>query len=497
MKNHSRLLNGVFIAASELVSCIALVGAVAVCASASDEEEQLLTTTALVQQQMNDRSKKRKTLEQLTEQPLKKERAKFPYDREAGRKHVKYYFVGEHAILPDRKFQEVFHISRLVFGRVNLILERDNPFFRDGYDCTHTRKICPTAKGLAAMKKLSTGGASSSVYTEFEMGLSTVDKCLKEFCKSVSQSWELRSTYLRPMTKADARRVVARHKEMHGVNGQLGSLDCTHFPWVSCPAALKGQHQSKEKIPTIVMESVADYDLWIWFASIGYAGSNSDMVIWEKSPLHNKLVNGDISELDFRYTIGDDTFELLYFLTDGIYPELSRFVKGYQEPADLDRKRYTKWQESSRKDVERSYGVLKKKFPILKGIRLYDKEEIISMVETCIILHNMMVEERMQSGHVESDKFYVNDNNDEDNEEGGEIVNDDQTDEDEALVQDRNGIEFSWSKNAHVTPNEERNQGVDREVQNGWSHERYDALHDHNEHVRLRLAIVKHLKRMY
>ena len=94
MKNHSRLLNGVFIAASELVSCIALVGAVAVCASASDEEEQLLTTTALVQQQMNDRSKKRKTLEQLTEQPLKKKRAKFPYDREAGRKHVKYYFVG-------------------------------------------------------------------------------------------------------------------------------------------------------------------------------------------------------------------------------------------------------------------------------------------------------------------------------------------------------------------------------------------------------------------
>ena len=91
----------------------------------------------------------------------------------------------------------------------------------------------------------------------------------------------------------------------------------------------------------------------------------------------------------------------------------------------------------------------------------------------------------------------MNDNNDEDNEEGGEIVNDDQTDEDEALVQDRNGIEFSWSKNAHVTPNEERNQGVDREVQNGWSHERYDALHDHNEHVRLRLAIVKHLKRMY
>ena len=104
-----------------------------------------------------------------------------------------------------------------------------------------------------------------------------------------------------------------------------------------------------------MMESAADYDLWIWFASIGYAGSNSDTVIWDKSPLHNMLVNGELKELDFRYSIGGETFDTLYFLTDGIYPELSRFVKGYQEPIGVDKKRFTKWQESSRKDVEREY----------------------------------------------------------------------------------------------------------------------------------------------
>ena len=50
--------------------------------------------------------------------------------------------------------------------------------------------------------------------------------------------------------------------------------------------------------------------------------------------------------------------------------------------------------------------VLKKKFPILNCISLHDLEDIIVVAETCIIIHNMMVEERMKSGFVESDKFY-------------------------------------------------------------------------------------------
>ena len=95
------------------------------------------------------------------------------------------------------------------------------------------------------MKKLSTGGASSSVYTEFGMGLTTVDKCFYELCKTIARS-ELRDINLRPMSKADARRLVERHRTMHEMDGMLGSLDCTHFPWVNCPAALKGQYQGKK-----------------------------------------------------------------------------------------------------------------------------------------------------------------------------------------------------------------------------------------------------------
>nr|GFA54319.1 hypothetical protein [Tanacetum cinerariifolium] len=52
-----------------------------------------------------------------------------------------------------------------------------------------------------------------------------------------------------------------------------------------------------------------------------------------------------------------------YYLVDGIYPKLTPHVKTIPEPADDDHKRilYKQKQESARKDVERAFGVLKKK----------------------------------------------------------------------------------------------------------------------------------------
>ncbi|GKA65533.1 serine/threonine-protein kinase STY17-like protein [Tanacetum coccineum] len=58
-----------------------------------------------------------------------------------------------------------------------------------------------------------------------------------------------------------------------------------------------------------------------------------------------------------------------YYLVDGIYPELAPLVKKVPKPADDNHKRisYKKKQESARKDVKRSFGVLKKKWVVLEA----------------------------------------------------------------------------------------------------------------------------------
>ncbi|GJZ87745.1 ALP1-like protein, partial [Tanacetum coccineum] len=82
-----------------------------------------------------------------------------------------------------------------------------------------------------------------------------------------------------------------------------------------------------------------------------------------------------------------------YYLVDGIYLELATLVKTIPEPADDDNKRilYKLKQESAKKDVERAFNVLKKKWAILANpARALKKERIMSIMYTCIILHNMI-----------------------------------------------------------------------------------------------------------
>ena len=57
----------------------------------------------------------------------------------------------------------------------------------------------------------------------------------------------------------------------------LGSIDCCHWQWKNCPKAFEGQYQGKEGVPTVVLEAIADYDLWIWHAFFGIPGSCNDI----------------------------------------------------------------------------------------------------------------------------------------------------------------------------------------------------------------------------
>jgi hypothetical protein len=162
--------------------------------------------------------------------------------------------------------------------------------------------------------------------------------------------------------------------------------------------AWQGQFDGSKGYPTVVLEAFADYNLWIWHAEFGMAGTNNDIDIWERSSLLAAFLNGKFhSEVDFEFNIAGRQFTQVWLMTDGIYPELSRFVKTIQEPGDPKKKVYAAWQESARKDVERAFGVLQRKFHILvKHTELWYLEEICSIVETTIIMHNMMVAHRME-----------------------------------------------------------------------------------------------------
>nr|XP_043630051.1 uncharacterized protein LOC122601349 [Erigeron canadensis] len=131
--------------------------------------------------------------------------------------------------------------------------------------------------------------------------------------------------YLRRPTSDDIQRLYARHEELHGFPGMLGSIDCMHWPWRNCPKAWQGQFtRGDHGHPTIMLEAVASYDRWIWHAFFGTAGSNNDINVLNQSPLFREIIEDRAPDSSFN--VNGTHYKKGYYLADGIYPEWSNFV---------------------------------------------------------------------------------------------------------------------------------------------------------------------------
>ena len=205
---------------------------------------------------------------------------------------------------------------------------------------------------------------------------------------------------MRCPTKDDMTAIVNLHHHHHNVSGMMGSLDCSQTFWKNCPKAWHGTYKTgKEKKPSIVLEAICDYTCFFWHTTYGYAGSLSDENVMYLSPFLQKMADGSFGNLEDHlvpYEIAGEQFNQTFVLTDGIYPMFSCFVKPIKQPMTRKEKRFTKWQESTSKSIERAFGILKERFQwVDRPIQLIDLTEISFRMNSCIILHNMCVSDRV------------------------------------------------------------------------------------------------------
>ncbi|GJY44692.1 ALP1-like protein isoform X1 [Tanacetum coccineum] len=172
------------------------------------------------------------------------------------------------------------------------------------------------------------------------------------------------------------------------------SIDCMHWEWKNFPKLLHGQFaRGGKKYPTIMLEAVASYDLWIWHAFFGVAGANNDLTVLNNSPLFDDLLD-DIAPVAPFECIGV-AFEKWYYLADGIYPQWSSFVKSFTGANSEKNALFKRKQESARKDIERAFGVLQGRWHIIcQPARAWSINKLRRVMYTCIILHNMILKDQ-------------------------------------------------------------------------------------------------------
>ncbi|GKC87095.1 ALP1-like protein [Tanacetum coccineum] len=110
-----------------------------------------------------------------------------------------------------------------------------------------------------------------------------------------------------------------------------------------------------------------------------------DDLLDDKSPVAPFVING----------VG---FEHGYYLADGIYPQWATFVKSFTIANDAKHSYFKKRQESARKDVERAFSVLQGRWRIIqKSAHQYHVNNIRRIMYSCIIMHNMILEDQQMA----------------------------------------------------------------------------------------------------
>ncbi|KAL8480761.1 hypothetical protein ACS0TY_027339 [Phlomoides rotata] len=190
--------------------------------------------------------------------------------------------------------------------------------------------------------------------------------------------------------------------------GAIGAKD-----GILIPAAVRADHQTafRSRKGTISQNvlAICDFNLMFTYVYVGWEGSASDAHV---------LFNAIISDQHFPWLN-----EGKYYLVDAGFTNYTHFLAPYRQtryhlnefrssgmeartPAELFNHRHS----SLRNAIERCFGVLKSRFPMLKwGMPSYTMDRQVKIVIACCVLHNFIRQFGMEDEIFEGNSEY-NDN---------------------------------------------------------------------------------------
>lgn len=300
-------------------------------------------------------------------------------------------YFAPNPIYDERFFRRRFRMHRHLFNQIVDDLKNNYSYFTQRVDAVGRIGLSPHQKCTCAIRMLAYGMAADQTDEYIRIGESTALECLQRFCRGIIELYSKK--YLRRPNESDIQQLLDSHSSKHGFPGMLGSIDCMHWAWKNCPVAWKGQYtRGDHGHPTIMLEAVASQDLWIWHAYFGVAGSNNDINVINQSPIFNEILDGGAPQCNF--IVNGTEYNMGYYLADGIYPEWATLVKSFKYPQSPKMLEFKARHESARKDVERAFGVLQARWHIIQGpTKIWSRKIISDIMYTCIILHNMIVED--------------------------------------------------------------------------------------------------------
>ncbi|XP_037553127.1 protein ANTAGONIST OF LIKE HETEROCHROMATIN PROTEIN 1 [Nematolebias whitei] len=265
-----------------------------------------------------------------------------------------------------------------VCNKLRPALERQHSTFRQ---CVSLKK-----RVAIALWKLATGSEYRSVGHLFGVSITTVCRCVQEFCAAAETL--LVPEQIRFPDEEKFREMALYIENRWGLPHCVGAIDGSHIPIIA-PQHYHTDYFNRKGWHSIILQAVVDGRGQFWNVFAGLPGSLHDARVLRLSTLWELATRGNLFPAHFR-TIGTAT-TCYYVLGDSAYPLQDWLLKPFSDTGRLtaEQQIYNQKFCSTRVVVENAFGRLKGRWRCLLKRNDCDVELVKSMVLTCCALHNL------------------------------------------------------------------------------------------------------------
>ena len=300
--------------------------------------------------------------------------------------------------LDAKEFKFHFRVTRACFWELVLLIKNHDAFKNSRAD-GRGKAPKPAEENLLVLLKHfgCEGNAASSISLGNFFGISVgaVDVC-KDAALEALLSLE-GNTHSWPSAE-ERRHVSTRIKDKHLFPDCVGLTDGTLLPLQFRPLLHGENCLSRKKFHAVVMLVVCDDNARTLHCHVGWPGSVHDDRVWRTCNLFNK------SEVVFsprEHSLGDSAFA-----ASAIVMPPFKSTAGISPPSNETA--FNTLLAKPRVKSEHCIGILKGRFPFLKGIRLrlgnrLHMKRLIDHVRGAVVLHNFLINEPVEASWVEVD----------------------------------------------------------------------------------------------
>lgn len=257
-----------------------------------------------------------------------------------------------------------------------------------------------------SLRCMATGGHQLTICDCYELSQTSGSKCLRTVTAIIAQ---MAREYMKMPTGMQAIRVMEGFRDIAGMPGIVGAIDCTHIHILRLTCDNLELSRNRKGIFFLNNQAVCGPDLTFFSIVARWWGSAHDSIVFNNSRLRHKFEQG----MHRGKLLGDMGYSFRSYLFTPL-----------MNPNDDNETAYNDAHIKTRNKVECAFGVLKRLFSCL-GMRLYTAFDTTkNIIIAAVVLHNFAIWRNvpLPNDPVESDDADSDDSNADDQGADPEVV---------------------------------------------------------------------------